>query len=44
MSVIDTLIFDRTQNDVENKTKKGHYNSDDLNRIFEAVTYFDENF
>ena len=44
MSVIDTLIFDRTQNDVENKTKKGHYNSDDLNRIFEAVTYLDEIF
>ena len=39
MSVIDTLIFDRTQNDVENKTKKGHYNSDDLNRVIEAVNY-----
>lgn len=39
MSVIDTLIFDRTQNDVENKTKKGHYNSDDLNRVINAVNY-----
>lgn len=39
MSVIDTLIFDRTQNDVENKTKKGHYNSDDLNRVISAVNY-----
>lgn len=39
MSVIDTLIFDRTRNDVENKTKKGHYNSDDLNRVINAVNY-----
>ena len=39
MSVIDTLIFDRTQNDVENKTKKGHYNSEDLNRVGAAMVY-----
>lgn len=39
MSVIDTLIFDRTQNDVESRTKKGHYNSDDLNRVINAVNY-----
>lgn len=39
MSVIDTLIFDRTQNDVESRTKKGYYNSDDLNRVIGAVNY-----
>ena len=39
MSVIDTLIFDRTQNDVANGTKKGHYNSEDLNRVGSAMVY-----
>lgn len=39
MSVIDTLIFDRTQNDVANGTKKGYYNSEDFNRVIEAMEY-----
>lgn len=39
MSVIDTLIFDRTQNDVTNGTKKGYYNSEDFNRVIEAMKY-----
>lgn len=39
MSVIDTLIFDRTQNDVTNGTKKGYYNSEDFNRVIEAMEY-----
>lgn len=39
MSVIDTLIFDRTKNDVANRTKKGHYNSKDFNRVIEAMEY-----
>lgn len=33
------LITDRTQLDVANRTKKGYYNSDDLNRVDAAVAY-----
>lgn len=33
------LITDRTQSDISNKTKKGYYNYDDLNRVQEAVKY-----
>lgn len=37
-----TLITDRTQNDVENKTKKGYYNAEDLNRVTAAMEYLSE--
>lgn len=30
---MENLIFDRTQNDLEQKTPKGYYNYTDLNRI-----------
>lgn len=30
---MDNLIFDRTQEDVTNKTEKGYYNTSDLNRV-----------
>ena len=33
------LITDRTQSDVANKTKKGYYNYDDLNRVSDAMEY-----
>lgn len=39
MSVIDTLITDRTQSDIANRTKKGYYNAEDLNRVGAAVAY-----
>lgn len=32
-SVLDDLIFDRTQADVTNDTAKGQYNASDLNRV-----------
>lgn len=30
---MENLIFDRTQNDLEQKTSKGYYNYTDLNRV-----------
>lgn len=30
---MENLIFDRTQNDIENGTSKGYYNYTDLNRV-----------
>lgn len=39
MSVLDTLVFDRTQADVRAKNAKGTYNYTDLNRVGEAVAY-----
>lgn len=36
------LIYDRTQFDVANRTKKGYYNSDDMNRVSAAVDYLAE--
>lgn len=33
------LVTDRTQNDVSNGTKKGCYNSEDLNRVGSAMVY-----
>ena len=39
MSVIDTLIFDRTQSDITNDTDKAYIDYGDLNRIEEAVQY-----
>lgn len=37
MSLNDTLITDRTEVDVAQKTAKGHYNATDLNRVERAV-------
>ena len=42
MSVIDTLIFDRTQSDVSNDTDKSYISYTDLNRIEEAVKYLSD--
>lgn len=39
MSVIDTLITDRTLADVSNRTSKGSYNASDLNRVGKAMIY-----
>lgn len=39
MSVIDTLIIDRTLTDVLQRTAKGTYGAEDLNRVGEAVIY-----
>lgn len=39
MSIIDTLVIDRTQADVSVGTGKGTYNASDLNRVGEAVAY-----
>lgn len=39
MSVIDTLIYDRTQQDLMNETDKAFISYLDLNRIEEAVKY-----
>lgn len=44
MSIIDTLVTDRTAADVENKTNKGFYNAYDLNRVGAAVQYIAERF
>ena len=37
-----SLIFDRTELDVENKTSKGFYNYTDLNRVEEWCKYLSE--
>lgn len=37
MSVLDNLIFDRTQEDVANKTENGYYNYTDFNRVIESM-------
>ncbi len=39
MSIIDTLVTDRTAADVAVKNEKGTYNAADLNRVNEAVAY-----
>ena len=39
MSVMDTLITDRTQADVDARNDKGTYNASDLNRVGAAVAY-----
>lgn len=39
MTIIDTLITDRTAQDVAQLTAKGHYNATDLNRVGEATRY-----
>ncbi|ODU56966.1 MAG: hypothetical protein ABT01_02975 [Clostridium sp. SCN 57-10] len=35
--MIETLITDRAQADVEQRTAKGHYNASDLNRVGQAM-------
>lgn len=42
MSVIDTLIFDRTQYDITNDTDKAYIDYNDLNRVEEAVKYLSD--
>lgn len=42
MSVIDTLIFDRTQSDIANNTDKAYIDYNDLNRIEQAVKYLSD--
>lgn len=37
--MIETLITDRTQADVEQRTAKGYYNASDLNRVGQAMRY-----
>ena len=39
MSIIDTLVTDRSAADVAAKNEKGTYNAADLNRVSEAVAY-----
>lgn len=43
-SIIDTLIVDRTAQDVVAMTKKGYYNATDLNRVAAAMLYIAERF
>lgn len=38
---MDDLIFDRTQEDIDNKTNKGYYNASDLNRVEEWCEYLE---
>ena len=39
MSIIDTLVTDRTYDDVRLLTEKGIYRAEDLNRVESAVKY-----
>ena len=39
MSIMDTLITDRTQADVDARNDKGTYNASDLNRVGAAMNY-----
>ena len=39
MSIMNTLITDRTQADVDARNDKGTYNASDLNRVGSAVAY-----
>ena len=39
MSIMDTLITDRTQSDVDERNDKGTYNASDLNRVGAAMVY-----
>ena len=39
MSIIDTLVTDRTQADVDARNGKGTYNASDLNRVGSAMNY-----
>lgn len=44
MSILDTLITDRTAADVEALNAKGTYNAADLNRVGEAMEYLSGRF
>lgn len=44
MSILDTLITDRTAADVEALNAKGTYNAEDLNRVGEAMGYIASRF
>ena len=37
MSIIDSLVMDRTVQDITDGTAKGHYNASDLNRVGRAM-------
>lgn len=37
--MLDTLVTDRTEADVRNKTPKGFYNESDLNRVGAAICF-----
>ena len=39
MSIMDTLVTDRTQADADARNDKGTYNASDLNRVGAAVAY-----
>ena len=39
MSIIDTLVTDRTKADVDARNDKGTYNASDLNRVGAAMNY-----
>lgn len=39
MSIIETLVTDRTQADVDSRNEKGTYNAADLNRVQSAMEY-----
>jgi hypothetical protein len=39
VSVLDTLITDRTNGDVQDRNDKGTYNATDINRVNEAAKY-----
>ena len=39
MSIMDTLVTDRTQADADARNDKGTYNASDLNRVSAAVAY-----
>lgn len=39
MSIIDSLVTDRTYEDVRSRTEKGIYRAEDLNRVEAAVKY-----
>lgn len=41
---IESLIYDRTAQDVLNKTDKGYYNATDLNRVQSAMEYVADRF
>lgn len=44
ISILDTLVYDRTQADADAKNHKGSYNHADLNRVGEVVAYIRDMF
>ena len=41
-TILDTLVTDRTDEDVSAGTSKGYYNASDLNRVGSAVSYLQD--